>query len=89
MGLLLIFLAICSGMSYACYKANNHAERVSCAIAGFIIPLVMSGISTIIILAISFYSYTDIRAQYDSVINQYRGAIVMYEDRANIDVKKA
>lgn len=43
----------------------------------------------IIVRLVSYSSYITIRTQYDAIINQYKGAVVMYTDHATLDVKKA
>ena len=49
----------------------------------------VTGITIILILVASYASYLDIRAQYDAVINQYKGAVTMYADYASLDMEKA
>jgi len=48
------------------------------------------GIVAIVSLIGSYDSYLDARAYYDNLIAQYKGAIVLYEDKAvSLDMEKA
>jgi len=86
MGMILtiIFISLLiAGITYLCSTDG------SCAIAGFIISCIVGGIIPLAIFAVSYFSYVDIRTSYDATIKQYREAVVVYKDHAQIDVKKA
>jgi len=83
------FLVIAACITWANWKyANEHCRAASTRFAAWFTSTIGLAV-TIIITSGSYGSYLDIRAQYDAVINQYRGAVVMYSDYASLDMEKA
>ena len=87
--LVLLIVAVVGILTWTTWKYSEEGCRVSnTRVTGW----VTGTIGTIIIVAVisgSYSSYLDIRAQYDAVINQYKGAVTMYSDYASLDMEKA
>jgi hypothetical protein len=83
-------IVIVSLISLAGWKFTEDVNiKKKNAVGNAVASVIVSSILITVIIGGSYKSYLDIRAQYDAVINQYKGAIVMYADYANLDVKKA
>jgi len=54
----------------------------------FVLMGVLYGAIVLLIYMLSFDSYSRSRAQYDRVVAQYGQAVVIYQNKATIDVKK-
>lgn len=96
MGLILLFVAIILVIGFWTYVGSRVEARTdsrtcvwSNTIVGLTIPTVVFTIATCITIGVSFDSYSTLKARYDATINQYRGAVTMYTDRADLNVKKA
>ena len=74
------------------YRKENHSKypnfltfyRTWCFVFTLIIIFLF-----VIAKWVSYDNYVDLRVKYDATIEQYAGAIEMYEDKAVIDVEKA
>lgn len=86
MGLILTIIVIALVIAGLVYIISGEGD---CAIAGFIISCFIGGLVPLLAFVISYFTYVDIRTSYDATIDQYREAVTVYEDRAQIDVKKA
>jgi hypothetical protein len=64
-------------------------ERMSDALFAFTIPAVVFFGACLVMLWMSWSSYADLRAQYDATVTQYKSAVTMYEDRADLNIEKA
>ena len=84
MFIILAFAVIAAVITFISYVDN--AENASFAA---VMSCIVGTVLTIFILAVSYTSYLDIRAQYDAVITQYKGAVTMYADYASLDMEKA
>jgi hypothetical protein len=101
MGILLIFVAVLlliMVVVYGCmgseYRNQSIRDRLLGAKVYFTIWAAISvlfyGVVAATALANSYGSYLDTRAYYDNLIAQYKGAIVLYEDKAvSLDMEKA
>jgi len=59
-------------------------------ILGFSVTFLLMFIIYVLVVSVSYVTYVNKRAFYDSIIEQYRGCITMYENKlAIIDVDKA
>lgn len=81
---MLIVLVIIAIVVFAVFKNDRRDVIPASIIAGVVVTIIFS-----IILGVSYRSYLDTRAQYDAVINQYKGAVTMYTDYATLDMGKA
>jgi hypothetical protein len=66
------------------FRRDNENLIAASIISSVILILVFS-----IAIGGSYSTYLDTRAQYDAVINQYKGAVTMYADYASLDMEKA
>lgn len=84
--MLMIFLLIAiSGLiTFLTYKYDRRNTTFAAIFTNAI-----SAVVIIITIVASYVSYLDIRAQYDAVINQYKGAVTVYADYATLDMGKA
>lgn len=79
------------------YSSNHYsigldkqgAIRKHVTMVALSIPLVLFALITWAAISASFSNYSEMRAQYDATITQYRGAVTIYSDRADLDIKKA
>jgi len=53
------------------------------------ISIIIPAVIHTIVLCRSYTTYVQTRTQYDAVINQYRGAIELYSERASLNLAKA
>jgi len=88
MGLILVFLIIVAVMSFTAYCVNDQ-EKMLWAILWAIIPTAISGIFSLVVIFTSYGSYVDLRTSYDATVAQYRQAVTVYVDHAQINVEKA
>jgi hypothetical protein len=89
--MLIVFglLAIVISIVWITWKSSDIDTRdVNTQIAAWFTGIIGTAI-VVITIAVSYSSYLDIRAQYDAVINQYKGAVTMYSDYASLDMEKA
>ena len=84
MFIILALLVISSVIILVIFKSVPRDVAFASAMCGAV-----SGIVIIFFVGVSYTTYLDIRAQYDAVISQYRGAVTMYADYATLDVEKA
>jgi len=82
--MILLLIAICSAITYVTWKNSRRDAPFAATITG-----IFATIICVIMLVMSYVSYLDIRAMYDATINQYKGAVTVYADYADLDVKKA
>lgn len=82
--IVLALLVISSIIVFAAFKDGPGNVIIAAPICSAI-----SSIVIIFIVGISYVTYLDIRAQYDAVISQYKGAVTMYADYASLDMEKA
>lgn len=82
--IIFLFIAVSGLISFLTYKYSRGET-----IFATIVCSVISTVILVIIVASSYTSYLDIRAQYDAVINQYKGAVTVYADYATLDMEKA
>lgn len=84
--MLMIFLLITIGglIIFLTHKYDRKDTIFATIICGAISTIVV-----VIVVVVSYISYLDIRAQYDAVINQYKGAVTVYADYATLDMEKA
>jgi len=88
MGLILVFLIIVAVMSFTAYCVNDQ-EKMLWAILWAIIPTAISGVFSLVVIFTSYGSYVDLRTSYDATVAQYRQAVTVYVDHAQINVEKA
>lgn len=82
--IVLALITIAASIVFSVFK-NNHRDAIPASIiTGIILTVVFS-----ITIGCSYSTYLDTRAQYDAVINQYKGAVTMYADYATLDMEKA
>ena len=84
MFIILAFLVILLVIILMTFKNDPKNVTFAATVCG-----TLSGITIVLIIGISYVTYLDIRAQYDTVINQYKGAVTMYADYASLDMEKA
>lgn len=101
MGILLIFVGIVvliSMIVFGCIFSGERHRKISYIISASAmwsgvwaaIFALVYGMVTLIALSNSYDSYINARAYYDNLIAQYKGAIVLYEDKAvSLDMEKA
>ena len=82
--IIFLLIAICAIIVFSTY-VNDPKNTVG----SITVTSVISCVITAIIITSSYISYLDTRAQYDAVINQYKGAVTMYTDYASLDMEKA
>jgi type IV secretory pathway TraG/TraD family ATPase VirD4 len=86
MGVILILIAIALIICVAEWRGEGKWEDVASA-------MTVCSILILIIITIatgaSYKTYLDTRAFYSATVEQYRGAVTMYEDAAALDIKKA
>lgn len=82
--IILALIVIASSITFAVFKFNPKDATFITILIGMIITFI-----TVLALTLSYISYLNIRAQYDAVINQYKGAVTMYADYATLDMEKA
>ena len=80
----LVLIAIASSIVFAVFRNNSRDVIPASIITSVILTIVLS-----ITIGCSYTTYLDTRAQYDAVINQYKGAVTMYADYATLDMEKA
>lgn len=95
MGLALVFflISLVIGIIVFCFSKydseNEHGKVIKHTSIGVIIAVfILGSLSTAIVVTDSYSSYLENRAFYDATIEQYRGAVKMYEDYAVIDMGK-
>ncbi len=85
MGIILALIILFGVICLLFWYYDDGDSAVICAIVlSFVGVIVLS-----LIFGISYSSYVDTRTFYDATVEQYRGAITMYEDAAALDIKKA
>jgi hypothetical protein len=94
LGILLAACIISFSSAFSCYDRHGTIYCIRRAVPNMAIwAVVISfiyGIIAIPSLMGSYDSYLDARAYYDNLIAQYKGAIVLYEDKAvALDMEKA
>jgi len=90
MGLLFGFFIICCVIGLLSYAGTGvKSNKEVNAIFGFLIPALIFSVISMMLLFGSYENYVNLRATYDGTIGQYKQAIVMYADRAELDVAQA
>lgn len=95
MGLILVFLAIAViavivGVTYWDRKNHGRYSDSGAAVTGITVLIsCVFGFVLLMILAVSYSTYVEIRTSYDATLQQYKQAVTVYADHANIDVQKA
>lgn len=84
--MVLSLIFVCFVITLATWESMHDVGEA--VFAASLSALISASICLIMLIG-SYMSYLDIRAQYDATINQYRGAITMYVDYADLDVEKA
>jgi hypothetical protein len=82
--IVLALITIAVSIVFAVSKNNRRDTVPASIITSIILTAVIS-----ITIGVSYSTYLDTRAQYDAVINQYKGAVTMYADYASLDMEKA
>jgi hypothetical protein len=95
MGLILVFLAVVILITVCVYFGNLYTYNrrnpgaPSYAIAAASISSMILGIFLVVIICTSYNSYVGLRTSYDATVKQYRQAVTIYVDHAQINVPKA
>ena len=82
--IIFLFIAVSGLITFLTHRDNSNNTVGAVTVTGIISTVIL-----VIIVASSYTSYLDIRAQYDAVINQYKGAVTVYADYATLDMEKA
>ena len=82
------FLVIIAGITWANWEYSRTNDKMSNARTTVWVSSIISTVIVVIIISVSYATYLNIRAQYDAVINQYKGAVTMYADYASLDMEK-
>lgn len=77
-----------TGYAEARFETASES-RISDTLFAFLLPATIFFAICLVIIWLSWGTYTDLRAQYDATVNQYKSAVTMYEDRADLDIEKA
>ena len=80
--LILIFAAICL-LIYKSEDCKKYTKGWIIALTCVMIVMITAALGT------SYTSYLNARTFYDATVEQYRGAVTMYEDAAALDIEKA
>lgn len=90
MGLMLMFLAVTLIISGLVYLGNHKDPGATffATITALVVGAIL-GAFLIIVICTSYGTYVDLRTSYDAAVKQYRQAVTIYVDHAQIDVKKA
>ena len=90
MGIMIVMFGICLFISWVCVMCSDIVdERFVNGLFGFCISGIIFSIISLIILGGSYGRYVSLRAHYDGTVNQYKQAVVMYADRAELNVREA
>jgi hypothetical protein len=96
MGILLVTILICTaiglivGVFQFCTSTAWIKHTKNIMIVWAIILSIVYGLVAFMSIGFSYDSYVNARAFQDSLVDQYKGAITMYEDKSiSIDVKRA
>jgi hypothetical protein len=86
MGLILsvIFVALIMGFIIGAIDGDWVSGLIGSFVTYFLCMII-----PVVVLAASYTSYVDLRTSYDATVKQYRQAVTIYVDRAQIDVPKA
>jgi hypothetical protein len=81
MGLIILFLLFCIGISYLSYwGSEKDRDRKGNAFAGFLIPFIILSIIVVIARGQSYVTYIEIKENL-AVIEQYKETIELYADK--------
>lgn len=87
--IVLAFVVIVVGIALANWKYSRESDKISNTRTAAWASSIVGTIIVVLIISVSYTSYLEARAQYDAVINQYKGAVTMYADYASLDMEKA
>jgi len=92
MGIILLFLGLSlfiGWWSYAWTDSTSKAVKRDNFLGGAVLSWVILSIFSLVIIAISYGGYVQIRTMYEATINQYKEAVTMYVNSAVINVEDA
>lgn len=92
MGILIIILGISLFIGWWSYVWTEHSGisvKKDNAFCGIMISGVILSIISLFVVAASYGSYVECRTMYESTIGQYKQAVTMYTDSAEINVESA
>jgi len=84
MFIILLLLAAGTVISVLFWMSEPLDGKISTVVCSIIMCIILA-----IMWGVSYGSYLDMRASYDTVVTQYRDAVTMYEDKALLNVKQA
>ena len=85
MGIILALLILSLAIVSLCIIYGDKADAIFGAIVCTIVLLII----VVAVIGTSYSSYINTKTFYTATIEQYRGAITMYEDAAALDIEKA